>query len=131
MFFRTTSTGAALEAKEPLSSITTAAERLRSYAVLTGAMPCGRSARPVSRIGFPTLIGSLVELRSRPRGLEGMTPSRTVRSAPWSRSMDRTAAEDWIRAYVEPAGAIETAHERPWATVLRVPLADSVAWFKA
>jgi Phosphotransferase enzyme family len=28
-------------------------------------------------------------------------------------------------------GAIETAHERPWATVLRVPLADGVAWFKA
>jgi Phosphotransferase enzyme family len=26
---------------------------------------------------------------------------------------------------------METAHERPWATVLRVPLADGVAWFKA
>lgn len=25
---------------------------------------------------------------------------------------------------------IETAHERPWATVLRVPLAGGVAWFK-
>ena len=45
--------------------------------------------------------------------------------------MERAAAEDWIRAHVEPVGAIETAHERPWATVLRVPLADSVAWFKA
>ena len=45
--------------------------------------------------------------------------------------MDRGAAEDWIRAHVEPVGAIETAHERPWATVLRVPLADGVAWFKA
>jgi hypothetical protein len=45
--------------------------------------------------------------------------------------VDRGAAEDWIRAHVEPVGAIETAHERPWATVLRVPLADSVAWFKA
>jgi hypothetical protein len=45
--------------------------------------------------------------------------------------VDRAAAEDWIRAHVEPVGAIETAHERPWATVLRVPLADSVAWFKA
>ena len=41
------------------------------------------------------------------------------------------AAEDWIRAYVEPVGAIETAHERPWSTVLRVPLADGAAWFKA
>jgi hypothetical protein len=48
-----------------------------------------------------------------------------------SRSVDRAAAEDWIRAHVEPVGAIETAHERPWATVLRVPLADGVAWFKA
>ncbi len=45
--------------------------------------------------------------------------------------MDRDAAEDWIRAHVEPVGPIETAHERPWATVLRVPLADGVAWFKA
>ena len=45
--------------------------------------------------------------------------------------MDRAAAEDWIRAHVVPVGAIETAHERPWATVLRVPLAESVAWFKA
>jgi Phosphotransferase enzyme family len=45
--------------------------------------------------------------------------------------VDRAAAEDWIRAHVEPVSAIETAHERPWATVLRVPLADGVAWFKA
>jgi hypothetical protein len=45
--------------------------------------------------------------------------------------VDRAAAEDWIRAHVEPVGAIETAHERPWATVLRVPLTDGVAWFKA
>ena len=45
--------------------------------------------------------------------------------------MDRAAAEEWIRAHVEPVAAVETAHERPWATVLRVPLADGVAWFKA
>ena len=45
--------------------------------------------------------------------------------------MDRAAAEDWIRAHVDPVGPIETAHERPWATVLRVPLADSIVWFKA
>jgi hypothetical protein len=32
---------------------------------------------------------------------------------------------------VEPVGTIETVHERPWAMVLRVPLADGVAWFKA
>jgi hypothetical protein len=45
--------------------------------------------------------------------------------------VDRAAAEAWIRAHVEPVGAIETAHQRPWATVLRVPLAGGVAWFKA
>jgi hypothetical protein len=45
--------------------------------------------------------------------------------------MDRAAAEDWIRAHVDPVGPIEIAHERPWATVLRVPLADRIAWFKA
>jgi hypothetical protein len=38
---------------------------------------------------------------------------------------------EWIRAHVEPAGPVEVAHERPWARVLRVPLADGVAWFKA
>jgi hypothetical protein len=56
---------------------------------------------------------------------------RTLGSALHRGTVDRTAAEDWIREYVEPVGAIETAHERPWATVLRVPLADGVAWFKA
>jgi hypothetical protein len=47
------------------------------------------------------------------------------------RPVDHAAAEDWIRTHVEPVGAIEKTHERPWATVLRVPLADGVAWFKA
>jgi hypothetical protein len=45
--------------------------------------------------------------------------------------VDLAEAEDWIRAHVEPVGPIETEHERPWATVLRVPVADGVAWFKA
>jgi hypothetical protein len=45
--------------------------------------------------------------------------------------VDRAAAEDWIRAHVDPVGPIETAHERPWSTVLRVPLADKIVWFKA
>ena len=45
--------------------------------------------------------------------------------------MNRAAAEEWIRTHAEPIGAIELAHERPWATVMRVPLADGVAWFKA
>lgn len=53
-------------------------------------------------------------------------------AARWqSRGVDRAVAEDWIRAHVDLVGAIEAAHERPWATVLRVPLADGVAWFKA
>jgi hypothetical protein len=45
--------------------------------------------------------------------------------------VDLTDAEDWIRERVEPVGPIEAAHERSWATVLRVPLGDGVAWFKA
>jgi hypothetical protein len=45
--------------------------------------------------------------------------------------VDRTAAEAWIRKHVEPIGAIETTHERPWATVMRVPVAGGVTWFKA
>ena len=45
--------------------------------------------------------------------------------------MDHSAAEAWIRASVDPVGPVETAHQEPWATVLRVPLADGVAWFKA
>lgn len=44
--------------------------------------------------------------------------------------MDHAAAEEWICAHIEPAGAIETSRERPWSTVLRVPVADGVAWFK-
>src|SRR5436305_9765787 len=40
-------------------------------------------------------------------------------------------AEAWIRAHVEPAGAIELVHVRPWGTVRRVPIASGVAWFKA
>jgi hypothetical protein len=45
--------------------------------------------------------------------------------------LDRAAAEDWIRAHVEPVGVIELVHERPWSTVLRVRLAGGTAWFKA
>ncbi|HEX4865149.1 MAG TPA: phosphotransferase [Acidimicrobiales bacterium] len=45
--------------------------------------------------------------------------------------MDRLVAEEWIEAYVRPIGPIELTHERPWSTVLRVPLAKGVAWFKA
>jgi hypothetical protein len=45
--------------------------------------------------------------------------------------MDLVAAEAWIREWVEPIGPIETAHVRPWATALRVPVAGGVVWFKA
>lgn len=45
--------------------------------------------------------------------------------------MEDADAERWIRTHVEPVGAIELVHERPWATVLRVPLAAGPAWFKA
>jgi len=45
--------------------------------------------------------------------------------------LDVVAAEEWIRKHVEPAGAIETTHDRPWATVMRVPVEGGVTWFKA
>jgi hypothetical protein len=45
--------------------------------------------------------------------------------------VDPLAVQAWIRGHAEPVGAIETVHQQPWATVLRVPLADGVAWFKA
>jgi hypothetical protein len=45
--------------------------------------------------------------------------------------VDLAAAKDWIRASIEPVGEIQVEHERSWATVLRVPLEDGVAWFKA
>jgi Phosphotransferase enzyme family len=45
--------------------------------------------------------------------------------------VDRAAAENWIREYVTPTGPIQVVQERPWATVLRVPLAGAAVWFKA
>ena len=45
--------------------------------------------------------------------------------------VDPLAVQEWIGGHAELVGAIETVHEQPWATVLRVPLADGVAWFKA
>jgi hypothetical protein len=45
--------------------------------------------------------------------------------------LDVLVAEEWIRRHVEPTGAIETTHDRPWATVMRVPVAGGVTWFKA
>ncbi len=63
-------------------------------------------------------------------GVAGSNPA----SHPFSlllNSLDRPAAEEWIREHVEPVGAIETTHDRPWATVMRVPVAGGVTWFKA
>jgi hypothetical protein len=40
-------------------------------------------------------------------------------------------AHAWIRAHVEPTGAIEQPHVRPWSTVLRVPTSGGDVWFKA
>jgi hypothetical protein len=45
--------------------------------------------------------------------------------------VDRGEVEAWVRSRVAVAGAIEVAHERPWASVLRVPVADGSVWFKA
>jgi len=45
--------------------------------------------------------------------------------------LNLVAAEEWIRSHVDPVGAIETTHVRPWATVIRVPVADGLTWFKA
>jgi len=45
--------------------------------------------------------------------------------------VDLGAVKDWVRTWVDPPGAIETVRERPWATVLRVPLKVGVVWFKA
>src|SRR6266567_2254976 len=47
------------------------------------------------------------------------------------KDMDVLAAEGWIRKHIEPAGPIETTHDRPWATVMRVPVKYGVTWFKA
>jgi hypothetical protein len=58
-------------------------------------------------------------------------PAERSRRGEHSRSVDRAAAEHWIRAHVEPVGPIELERERPWSTVLRVPVAGGVAWFKA
>lgn len=39
--------------------------------------------------------------------------------------------DDWLASHgVEPTGAIETIHERPWSTVLRVPTAEGDLYLK-
>jgi phosphotransferase family enzyme len=46
--------------------------------------------------------------------------------------VELAGAETWIRDHLPLAGAPVVVHERPWGTVMRVPLADgSPVWFKA
>ena len=46
--------------------------------------------------------------------------------------MDVTEAEAWIRDHVDVEGAPVVLHERPWSTVMRVPVRNGPpAWFKA
>ena len=41
-------------------------------------------------------------------------------------------AEEWIRGHVRLCGSPVVVHERPWSTVMRVPLAGGeAAWFKS
>jgi Phosphotransferase enzyme family len=49
----------------------------------------------------------------------------------WLEPSWRAEAEAWIRGRVEVDGAIEQPHVYPWSTVLRVPTADGLLWFKA
>ena len=45
--------------------------------------------------------------------------------------VDLEAAEPWIREAIGPTGPLELEKERPWATVIRVPIARGRAFFKA
>lgn len=46
-------------------------------------------------------------------------------------SLDLTAIDDWIRSVVDPTGPIDLVRVRPWASVVQVPTAAGLAWFKA
>jgi hypothetical protein len=41
-----------------------------------------------------------------------------------------SVSEDWLRAHVRPTGPVEVVHERPWATVARVPVAGGHVFVK-
>jgi hypothetical protein len=49
----------------------------------------------------------------------------------WTRPEWLAEATAWVRERVEVAGEIEQPHVQWWSTVLRVPTADGVVWFKA
>jgi hypothetical protein len=68
--------------------------------------------------------------RSPPRGgRSGL--ANPLDPATSSATLDLAAAEAWIRSVVRPTGPIELVRIRPWASVVQVPTADGVAWFKA
>jgi hypothetical protein len=46
-------------------------------------------------------------------------------------ALDRANIQAWVSQHVAPVAPMEVVHQRPWATVLRVPLAQGSAWFKA
>lgn len=49
----------------------------------------------------------------------------------WLGQSSSPDVDAWVRRHVEPAGALELEADRPWSTVLRVPLPDGgAAWFK-
>src|SRR4029077_9820849 len=55
-------------------------------------------------------------------------PRREKAPAGHSARVNLAGAEEWIHEHVEPAGPAEVAHERPWSTVLRVPVGGGAVW---
>jgi Phosphotransferase enzyme family len=49
----------------------------------------------------------------------------------WTRPSWLAEADEWIRGQVDVTGELEQPHVYWWSTVLRVPTADGVVWFKA
>jgi hypothetical protein len=45
--------------------------------------------------------------------------------------LDLEAADAWIRTLVAPTGPIDLVRVRPWASVVQVPTAEGMLWFKA
>ena len=75
------------------------------------------------------LVNRFVEAIARAGCSGERTLAQATVTVPWcqpgdSTSVDLRQVEAWIRARVALTGAIELAHERPWATVLRVPVAE-------
>src|SRR5207247_8872592 len=89
--------------------------------------PTPRQLRPTSRPGLHLRRSrrrQLIRPRRRSRG-----PRR--RTGEVIEGLDLATAEAWIRTVVRPSGPIILERERAWATIVRVPLAEDQAWFKA